>query len=105
MSGIVRKINGKTVTQEEFMAETKEDWLDGPPMAADTYSEHDPLISEGLGCMKGQVPEMREVIKKHNIQGVKVRDNGQLEITSRQGRRELCRVRGLADADAGYGDQ
>ena len=47
---------------------------------------------------------MREVIRKHNIQGVKVRDNGQLEITSRRGRRELLRVRGLVDADAGYGD-
>ena len=54
--------------------------------------------------MKSQVPEMRETIHKHNIKGVRVRDNGQLEITSRRGRRELCRVRGLADADGGLGD-
>lgn len=47
---------------------------------------------------------MREVIKRHNIQGVKVRDSGQLEITSRRGRRELLRVRGLRDEDGGYGD-
>lgn len=75
-----------------------------PPMVANTYRAHDPLISEGLGCMKSQVPEMRETIHKHNIKGVRVRDNGQLEITSRRGRRELCRVRGLADADGGLGD-
>jgi len=77
----------------------------GTPMVANTYREHDPLISEGLGCMRSQVPEMRETIQKHNIKGVQVRDSGQLEITSRRGRKELCRVRGLADADAGYGDQ
>lgn len=74
------------------------------PMVANTYREHAPLISEGIGCMRGQVPEMRETIRKHNIKGVRVRDNGQLEITSRQGRKELLRVRGLADADGGYGD-
>ena len=74
------------------------------PMVANTYREHDPLISEGIGCMKAQVPEMREVIRRHNIKGVRVRNNGQLEITSRQGRKELLRVRGLQDADGGFGD-
>ena len=54
--------------------------------------------------MKSQVPEMRQVIREHNIQGVTVRDSGQLVITSRQGRRELLKVRGLADADGMYGD-
>ena len=74
------------------------------PMVANTYRGHDPLISDGLGCMKSQVPEMRKAIKKRNIKGVRVRENGQLEITSRRGRRELCRMRGLADADGGYSD-
>jgi len=78
--------------------------LFGVPMVANTYREHDPLISEGIGCMKSQVPEMRETIRKHNIKGVRVRDSGQLEITSRRGRKELLRVRGLADADGGYSD-
>lgn len=73
-------------------------------MMANTYRAHDPLVSEGLGCMKSQVPEMRQVIREHNIQGVTVRDSGQLVITSRQGRRELLKVRGLADADGMYGD-
>lgn len=97
------KLNGKEVTPAEFHR-------DGPiggsgiPMAANTYQDHAPLISEGIGCLKAQVPEMRETIRKHNIQGVRVRDTGQLEITSRQGRKELLRVRGLADADGGFGD-
>ncbi len=86
------------------MAGASDDWLRGPFMMANTYRAHDPLVSEGLGCMKSQVPEMRQVIREHNIQGVTVRDSGQLVITSRQGRRELLKVRGLADADGMYGD-
>lgn len=98
------RLNGKRVTREEFLAGAKKDWLGSPPRTANTYREHDPLISEGLGCMKSQVPEMREAIRAHGIKGVVVRDNGQLEITSRRGRAELCKLRGLADADGGYGD-
>ena len=75
-----------------------------PPMTANTYRDHDPLISEGLGCMKAQVPEMRAEIKRRNIKGVHVRNDGSLAITSRRGRREICRMRGLADADGGFGD-
>lgn len=96
-------LNGKTVSREEFLAGAHADWLH-VPMTANTYRDHDPLLSDGLGCMREQVPEMREVIRRHNIQGVKVRDNGQLEITSRRGRKELLRVRGLVDADGGYSD-
>jgi hypothetical protein len=100
---IYRK-NGVVVSREEFLEGAKSDFLEAPFNTANTYRDHDPLISEGLGCMKSQVGEMRETIKRHNIKGVTVRDSGQLEITSRRGRRDLCRVRGLADADAGYGD-
>ena len=96
-------LNGKTVTRGEFLAGASNDWTSAFH-TANTYQEHDPLISEGIGCMKSQVPEMRETIKKHNIQGVKVRDSGQLEITSRRGRRDLLKVRGLADADGGFSD-
>lgn len=98
------QFNGKEVTREEFLASAPKDWLGNVPMTANTYQSHDPLVSEGIGCMKAQVPEMREVIRKHNIKGVVVRDSGQLEITSRRGRRELMRVRGLVDNDGGYGD-
>lgn len=100
-----RTINGKEVTREEFTADASDDWLKpGGQLPAHTYEDHDPLLSDGIGVLKSQVGEMRETIKKHNIQGVKVRPNGQLEITSRRGRKELMRVRGLADADGMYGD-
>ena len=101
---ITYSINGKEVSLEEFLAGAKDDWLDGPPMTANTYREHDPLLSDGLGCMKSQVEEMRDVISRNRIQGVRVRDSGQLEITSRRGRRELMRLRGLRDNDGGYSD-
>lgn len=104
MSKTVYTLNGKEVTREEFNSGAKRDWLDGPPMTAHTYEAHAPLVSDGLGCMKGQVPELRETIRRHNIQGVAVKDNGQLEITSRRGRKELLRVRGLVDNEGGYSD-
>ncbi len=100
-------LNGKSVTKEEFDAAVpaSKDWLKpGGLIPAHTYEGHDPLLSDGAGVMKSQVPEMREVIRKHNIKGVLVRPDGQLEITSRRGRRDLLRVRGLADADGMYGD-
>jgi hypothetical protein len=100
-------VNGKEVTREEFLANGPKnpDWLTtGFNTSLTTYREHDPLLSDGLGCLKSQVPELREVIRKHNIKGVRVQDSGKLEITSRRGRRDLLRVRGLADADGGYGD-
>jgi hypothetical protein len=104
------KLNGKVVSRKEFCAGAKRNWLERPPMAANTYTEHDPLISEALGCMKSQVPDMRKLIESEGIQGVKVLDSGQARITSRRGRNHLMRVlseiRGnqYHDVDAGYGD-
>jgi hypothetical protein len=104
MSKTVYTLNGREVTAEEFRAGAKSDWLAGPPMTANTYSAHDPLVSDGIGCMRSQVPELRKTIRQHNIQGVAVKDNGQLEITSRRGRKELLAVRGLVDNQGSYGD-
>jgi hypothetical protein len=97
-------VNGKEMTREEFLQTRKRDWLAGPFMTAHTYRDHDPLLSDGIGVMKSQVPEMRQAIRKHGIKGVTVRDSGKLEITSRQGRKELLKMRGFVDNDAGYGD-
>lgn len=96
-------INGKKVTKKQW-DERKGAGLDGAPMGTIAYTESKPLVSDGLGCMRSQVAEMRETIKRHNIKGVLVRDSGQLEITSRQGRADLLRVRGLVDRDGSYGD-
>lgn len=99
-------LNGKEVSHEEFVANGPKNklWLKDGFFTPSTYTEHEPLVSDGLGCMRNQVPEMREELRKRNITGVRVRDNGQLEFTSRRARREVMRMRGLADADAGYGD-
>ena len=96
------KINGKYVTKEEWDAHPGAGF--GVPLMTVAYSESKPLISEGLGCMRSQVQDMRDAIKRRNIRGIRVLDSGQLEITSRQGRRELLRMRGLVDGDAGYSD-
>ena len=105
MNKVAYTLNGKEVTREEFLSGSRADYLNGGRyFVPNTYSAHDPLVSDGLGCMKSQVPELRETIRKHNIQGVAVKDNGQLEITSRRGRKELLAVRGLVDSDGSYGD-
>jgi hypothetical protein len=100
------KLNGKYVSGEEFRSRVKpkKDWLESPPMVSDTYSEHDPLVSQGCGVMKSQVNEAREMIRKHNIKGARVRDDGAMEFTSRNGRKEFLYHRDLRDLDAGYGD-
>lgn len=99
---VVYKRNGQEISRKEF--NSLPDAKPGVPMSANTYRGHDPLLSDGMGCMKAQVPEMRQVIKRHNIKGVTVKDNGQLEITSRRGRQKLLRVRGLCDNEGGYSD-
>jgi hypothetical protein len=106
MSGIVLKYKGRVVTKEELdkLFPPKDDWLEGPPMTANTYTEHDPLISEGCGVMKEQVGEAREMIRQHNIVGAAVHDNGQVRFTSRKARREFLARRGLHDNDGGYSD-
>lgn len=100
------KINGVEVTKEEWEARKGVGLKGGVPMGTVAYSESKPLISEGLGCLPNQVPEMREAIRRHGIQGVRVLNNGALEITSRRGRKEvgLMRPIPLHDAEGGYGD-
>ena len=113
MSKIILKYNGKEVSKGELdtYLPPKEDWLDGPSMSSNTYTEHDPLISEALGVMKSQVPEMRKTLEREKIPGVAILDNGQARITSRRGRNKLMelyeKMRGnkYHDVDGGYGDR
>ena len=106
MSKFAYRLNGKKVTREEFdkLAKSKEGWLEQSPMVSNTYTEHDPLISEGCGVMKSQVNETRDLIKRHCIQGAAVHNNGQMRFTSRRARKEFLALRGLNDQDAGFGD-
>lgn len=106
MNEVTYTYNGRTVTKEELdvLVPRKPDWLEAPPMTADTYTEHDPLISDGTGCMKSQVGELREEIRKRGIVGAQVLDNGQVRYTSRRARREVLRAQGLVDNDGSYGD-
>jgi hypothetical protein len=106
MSAVVYKYNGREVSREELdrLMPPKDNWLEGAPMATNTYSEHDPLLSDGCGVMKAQVGEARNIIAMHGIPGVAVLDSGQMRFTSRRARKEWLRVRGLRDQDAGYGD-
>jgi hypothetical protein len=98
------KINGKNVTPEEFHRGGKIGGGGIPMFAGTAYSTAKPLVSEGVGCMKSQVPEMREAILARGIVGAHVKDSGQIEFTSRKARREVLSMRGLIDSDGGYSD-
>jgi hypothetical protein len=104
------KINGKEVTKAQWDARKGVGLKGGVPMGTIAYSESDPLISEGLGCMRSQLQEFREMVKEEKIQGVAYLDSGQARITSRDGRKALMKAlserRGCryVDADGGYGD-
>jgi hypothetical protein len=112
MSTVKYKYKGKFVTEQELekLVPRKPDWLEKPAMAANTYTEHDPLISDALGVIPSQVKQMRETLEKEKIQGVRIMDNGQACITSRRGRNALMKLysemRGQKyhDIDGGYGD-
>jgi len=104
MSGVKYFKNGKEVTREEFTQGGDPNWLKSSAMTSSTYTEHDPLISEGCGVMKSQIQETREAIKYHGIQGAAVHNNGQIRFTSRRARKEFLAMRGLVDNDAGYAD-
>lgn len=103
---ITYSFNGKSVTKEELdrLMPPKANWLEAPPMAANTYSEHDPCVSEGCGVMKSQVGEARAAIKQHGIQGAQVLNSGQIRFTSRNARKEFLKMRGFVDNDGGYSD-
>lgn len=107
MSEVKFKYKGRFVSAEELdqLVPKKADWLTRPAMASNTYTDHDPLISEGCGVMKSQVGETRDLIKKHCIQGAAVLDSGQVRFTSRRARNEFLRMRGFRDLDGGFGDE
>jgi len=100
------RINGKTVSKREWDRRKGRGLGGGAPMGTLAYSESKPLVSEALGCMKHQVPEMRQAVERAGLSGVRVLKNGAVEITTRgeRGRRGLLKMRGLHDAEAGYGD-
>lgn len=97
------KINGKEVTPAEFHRRGPVGGS-GVAMITNTYSTANPLVSEGVGCMKSQVQDMREAIRANGIVGAHVRDNGQIEFTSRKARAKVMAMRGLHDNEGGFGD-
>jgi hypothetical protein len=107
MGKVVYMHKGRVVSEEELdrLVPRKANWLERPAMAANTYTEHNPLISDGCGVMKTQVGETRDLIKRHRIQGAAVLDSGQVQFTSRRARNEFLRMRGFRDLDGGYGDE
>jgi hypothetical protein len=105
MSSITRTFRWDHATgQSVEVTDAKPRLLSVPAIGA--YSEARPLISEGLGCLPHQVPEMRKLVKERQLTGVTILDSGQAAFTSRGkcGRKGLSNMRGLVDADGGYGD-
>ena len=83
----------------------------GVPMVANTYRDHDPLISESTGVLPHQVAaervKLRRLQEKGELTAVSIQDRGAVEFRGKgeQGRIGWMRYRGnQIDADGGYGD-
>lgn len=95
------RINGKTVSRREFFRKKRVGGA-GAPMLNRAYEK--PLESLAAGCHPSQVKEFNAHLASAGIQGATYKPDGTLEFSSRNARREVCRLRGLIDQDAGYGD-
>lgn len=113
MSGIVRKYNGRVVTEEELdrLLPSKKDWLKGPPMIGTACRTNRPRVSEALGVMPSQVAEERQKLQalkdRGLLTGVHIRNDGAVEYSCNgdQGARGWQRYRGnKVNLDGGYGD-
>ena len=110
MSGRKYTVNGKEVTREEFLKGANNDFLKAPALTANTYSEHDPLISQSSGVLPNQVAGTRQRLarlqEQGQLTGVRVLDNGSVAFTSKgeSGRKGWMRYRKKVDYDGGYGD-
>ncbi len=67
--------------------------------------EGKPWTSQACGCHPTQVTQFNEDMKRHGIKCAHMNRDGTLECTSRKARRDVMKMRGLFDKDAGYGDQ
>jgi hypothetical protein len=68
------------------------------------YSEARPLLSVASGVPKHMTQELRDFVKERKLKGVEVLDTGEVQFTSRSGRKEYLKARGMIDNDGGYGD-
>jgi hypothetical protein len=50
------------------------------------------------------VQEFNEDAKRDGVRGVEYQPDGSVKITSRQGRKQLMKLRGLKDNQGSYGD-
>ena len=84
---------------------------DGETMTRDLQSDFGkqqhgdiwPLVSYAAGVHPDQVPEMMAVDKANGVP-TQYSDEGDPTFTSRSHRRKYCRVHGIHDRNAGYGD-
>lgn len=99
MSDAVYKINGKTVTRAQFLAQP----LGGTGLPMVASASCYPNYSRGLGCHPKQINEMKQA---YADQGIKVdyTKDGRAVIESRKHRAKLLRAAGMVDEDAGYSD-
>lgn len=63
-----------------------------------------PLKSDALGCHPDQIPEMQQAYAKQGVDVNFDKDTGQAILRDRSHRRDVMRVAGIHDRDAGYGD-
>ena len=100
MSDIIYRINGRVVTQEEFMKGAK-GLLDGAPYVSPSSCW--PMTSWAAGVHPAQVDEVRRQSVDLGVP-TDFTPDGDAIFTSRRHRKKYCEAVGLFDRNAGDGD-
>lgn len=74
------------------------------PMVTISMSEAKPWKSLSAGVMKNQVQDFNDYYKQNGIAGAYHEPDGTLVCESRKARKDVGKLRGIHDNDAGYGD-
>ena len=92
----VLKINGRVVTREEFDAYPPVA-SEGIPAVAQHFSDSTPRRSYSMGVAPGeQLDTARELLRQHNITGVKYDEKGNCFVTDKRDRGRFSRIFGEA---------
>ncbi len=95
-------LEGQEVSQEEFDAVVPDLGIHLPGLANNTPSCW-PQVSQAFGVHPKQIASATARNKRHGV-NVKYDNTGRAHIPDRGARRELSRLEGMTDNEAGYGD-
>ena len=97
-------IDGQEVSEAEFNRRRRSNKTLGGKTGPVSKAYNRPLKSVGASVPKHQAKEFNQLYAAHGISGANHDANGNLRFDSREARRKVCKLSGIRDNDAGFGD-